>query len=122
MVGTGTNNTGGLTVKVNSDGLMVNGGDDIDNSTGAVTSGQEEYGFYISDDGVSNNWVEQGSFATQHQAVPTSETAFAVININHDYIAASADEHLEVTHAASMDAATVVGTYQQVVTYTAYTN
>jgi len=56
---------------------MLDGGNDLDNSTGAVDAGNEEYGFYISDDGASNNYVEQGSFATQHQPVPTTETSFA---------------------------------------------
>ncbi len=131
-IGTGTNNAAGLTIQVTSDGALDDGfSNDIDACAGtncdskdaaAVSAGQEEYGFYISELG-NSEYTAAGSYGTQHQAVPTTATTFATTSstgsgTNSGEIA----QRLEVTHAASMDTATVVGSYDQTVTYTAYTN
>lgn len=131
-IGTGTNNAAGLTIQVTSDGTLDDGSsNDIDACSGtncdgkgsaAVTAGQEEYGFYISELG-NSEYTAAGSYGTNHQPVPTSATTFATTastgsGTNSGEIA----QRLEVTHAASMDTATVVGSYDQTVTYTAYTN
>ena len=117
-----TNNSAGMTVKVTSDGDLDDGsGNTIDAvSDGTVTAGVEEYGFIITDDGSSDQW-DGGSYESSDSAVPTSETTFASTDDTIDGINTQADR-LEVTHKASMATDTVVGNYDQVVTYTAYTN
>jgi hypothetical protein len=117
-----TNNASGMTVKVTSDGALDDGsGNDINAvADGTVTAGSEEYGFEITDDGSSDQW-DGGSYETSDSAVPTSETTFATTSSTIDGINTQADR-LEVTHKASMATDTVSGSYDQVVTYTAYTN
>ena len=117
-----TNNSTGMTVKVTSDGALDDGnGHDINAvADGSVTAGSEEYGFTITDDGSADQW-DGGSYETSDSAVPTSETTFASTSGTIDGINNQADR-LEVTHKASMATDTVTGNYDQVVTYTAYTN
>ena len=131
-IGTGTNNSSGVTIQVTSDGALDDGsGNDINacsgtncdsDGTAAVTAGSEEYGFYISDNG-GGEYTASGSYGTAHQPVPTSATTFATSSTTGSGTnTGQSAQRLEVTHAASMDTATVVGSYDQVVTYTAYTN
>ena len=117
-----TNNTTGMTIKVTSDGALDDGnGHDINAvSDGTVTAGAEEYGFTITDDGSADQW-DGGTYETSDSAVPTTETTFASTTSTIDGINNQADR-LEVTHKASMATDTVTGNYDQVVTYTAYTN
>ena len=117
-----TNNDSGMTVKVTSDGDLDDASGNTINavSDGTVTAGSEEYGFVITDDGSTDQW-NGGSYETSDSAVPTSETSFASTSATIDGINTQADR-LEVTHKASMATDTVAGSYNQVVTYTAYTN
>ncbi len=122
-LGTGTNNQSGLSVYMTSDGSLDDGnGNNIGSPSGAVTAGEAEYGFYLSDLG-GGEYTAAGSYNTQHQAVPTSETLIAsTSDTGSGTTVGSTAQHLEVTHAASMSTSTVVGSYNQVITYTAYTN
>ncbi len=122
-LGTGTNNASGVSVYMTSDGSLDDGnGNSIGSPTGAVTSGEEEYGFYLSELG-GGEYSAAGSYGTQHQAVPTSATLLATTNTTGSgTTVGSSVQHLEITHAASMSTSTIVGSYNQVVTYTAYTN
>ncbi len=122
-IGTGTNNASGVSIYITSDGALDDGiGNSISSPTGAVTAGEEEYGFYISDVG-GNEYSSAGSFAVQHQALPTSATLLATSSTTGSgTTVGSSSQHLEITHAASMSTSTIVGSYNQVVTYTAYTN
>ncbi len=106
-----------------SDGSLDDGnGNVIGSPTGAVTSGEEEYGFYLSELG-GGEYTAAGSYSTQHQAVPTSVTLIASTSTTGSgTTVGSSSQHLEITHAASMSTSTIVGSYNQVVTYTAYTN
>ncbi len=122
-LGTGTNNSTGVSVYMTSDGSLDDGnGNSIGSPTGAVTSGEEEYGFYLSELG-GGEYSAAGSYSTQHQAVPTSVTLIATTSTTGSgTTVGSSSQHLEITHAASMSTSTIVGSYNQVVTYTAYTN
>ncbi len=122
-LGTGTNNSTGVSVYMTSDGSLDDGnGNNIGSPTGAVTSGEEEYGFYLSELG-GGEYTAAGSYSTQHQAVPTSATLLATTSTTGSgTTVGSSSQHLEITHAASMSTSTIVGSYNQVVTYTAYTN
>jgi len=128
-----TNNAAGLTIRVmgvdTSDWTTgeaflehSNNTDNIDAvSDGAVTSGSEEYGFQITDDGSSDQYAGGGSYETQNEPVPTSETTLATTTATIDGINTQADR-LEITHYASMATDTVVGAYEHGMIYTAYTN
>ncbi len=122
-LGTGTNNSTGVSVYMTSDGSLDDGnGNSIGSPTGAVTSGEEEYGFYLSELG-GGEYTAAGSYSTQHQSVPTSATLIASTSTTGSgTTVGSSSQHLEITHAASMSTSTIVGSYNQVVTYTAYTN
>jgi hypothetical protein len=87
-----------------------------------VTAGEEEYGIYISELGDSE-YTAGGSFATQHQGIPTVETLFASSSSTGSGTTTGAiSQRLEVTHAASVSTATTQGSYSHIVTYTAFTN
>ncbi len=122
-LGTGTNNSTGVSVYMTSDGSLDDGnGNSIGSPTGAVTSGEEEYGFYLSELG-GGEYTAAGSYSTQHQAVPTTVTLIASTSTTGSgTTVGSSSQHIEITHAASMSTSTIVGSYNQVVTYTAYTN
>jgi hypothetical protein len=107
-----------------------NGTDDINAvaASGSVDAGSEEYGFAITDDGSSNQYnggIYEKAGATNTSAptepIPTSETVLASTASTIDGINNQADR-LEVTHYASMGLDTLVGSYDQGVVYTAYTN
>lgn len=131
-VGVGTNAAAGFTLQITSDGPLNSGGNDINACSGtncngvgaaAVNAGNEEYGFYISDLGTGCSVTASGSYGTAHQAVPTTATTIATSTATcNGTTSGQSAKHLEITHAASMDTSTVVGTYDQSVTYTAYTN
>lgn len=128
-----TNNGAGMTIKVQgvdttdwSTGEAYlehsNNTDNIDAvSDGTVSTGAEEYGFQITDDGSSNQWAGAGNYETQNEPVPTTETSFASTSATIDGINTQADR-LEVTHYAGMATDTVVGSYTHGIVYTAYTN
>jgi hypothetical protein len=122
-VGAATNNVSGLTIKVTSDGALNDASSNTINAVadGTVTAGSEEYGFQITDDGSTDQYAGAGTFESSQTAVPTTETTFATTSAIIDGITTQGDR-LEITHYASMSTATVVGAYNQVVTYTAYTN
>jgi len=124
-IGFATNNTSGLTVQVVRDGVMDDGsGNDINAiADGSVTAGAEEYGFQITDAGAGCSATAQGNYGTQDEPVPAAATDFIVsTDVCNGTTALQSAKRTEVTHRASMDTDTVVGTYDQVVTYTAYTN
>ena len=116
-----TNNAAGMTVKINADAKLNSGADDIDDCTdGTVTPGAEEYGVRITDDGSSGQW-DGTTYESQDEEVPVTETTFATTSAVIDGINVQADR-LEVTHKATMATATAVASYDQLVTYTAFTN
>lgn len=124
-VGFATNNPTGLTIKVNRDAVMNDGsGNDInDVADGTITAGSEEYGFTISDIGAGCSASAQGNYGTQDEPVPAAASNFIVSSaVCNGTTAGQSAKRAEVTHKASMDTNTVVGNYDQVVTYTAYTN
>jgi len=128
-----TNNSAGLTIRImgvdTSDWTTgeaflehSNNSDNVDAvSDGSVTSGHEEYGFQITDDGSTNQYVGVGNYETQNEPVPSSETSLANTNVRLDGINEVSDR-LEVTHYASMATDTIVGDYTQGIVYTVYTN
>lgn len=131
-VGTGTNNAAGLTVRLTSDGAFDDGlGNDINACAGtncdsvgaaAVNAGQEEFGFYASENG-GGEYTVAGAYGSAHQAVPTSATTIATTSTTgNGTTSGQAAQRLEITNAASMDISTVVGTYRIVKTWTAFTN
>ncbi|MBD3363123.1 hypothetical protein GF362_05365 [Candidatus Dojkabacteria bacterium] len=126
-LGYATNNTAGLTVQVERDGLLDDGlGNDINNVTdGAVTAGIEEYGFQITDPGAGNCYTTLTSSYDDgsDEEVPAGPANFFITDAtcNGTTVGQSA-ERIEVSHRASMDTNTIVGSYDQLVTYTAYTN
>jgi hypothetical protein len=134
-VATGTNNTAGVSLNINSDGPLdsVASGGDIDacsgtncdgaDATAGVTAGSEEYGVFVSDNG-GGEYTVSGSFGTDSQALPTTETLLASSSTTGDGTSATNfAERLEVTHSASMNSSTLVANdYNQEVIYTAFTN
>ncbi len=122
-LGTGTNNTTGVSVYMTSDGPLDDGlGNSFDTPIVAVVSGEEGYGFFISEQG-GTEYTIAGNYSTPHQAVPASATLIASTSTTGSgTTVGSSVQHLEITHAASMSTSTIVGSYSQVVTYTAYTN
>lgn len=130
-IGFATNNTTGLTVQVIADDDLNNAGDTeliTDVADAAVTAGSEEYGFQITNMGAGCSAAAAGTFDSQDNTVPdvptdTNPVDFIVTtDVCNGTTAAQAAKRAEVTHRASMDTDTVVGTYDQLVTYTAYTN
>ncbi len=123
-IGFATNIASGLTIKVIRDAAMNDGsGNDInDVSDGTVTAGIEEYGFTISDIGTGCS-ASGGTFATGDRAVPSATTNFITTTATcNGTTTGQTAKRSEVTHKASMDTNTVVGNYDQVTTYTAFTN
>lgn len=124
-IGIATNNTAGVTVKVQADGKLRSGANDVNDVTDtAVTAGSEEYGFRVTDVGTGCSITAASTYGTQDNTVPTSVTTFfsnaAVCN---GTTAGQSAKRAEITHKASMDTNTVVASnYAQVVTYTAFTN
>lgn len=118
-VSTATNATDGITVFATaSSAALVGPSGDIDACSGtdcdgkgttAVNAGQEEYGFYVS----TANHTVAGSYATQHQATPTSSTTLLTVAEPHDTTSST------VTHAASIDDLTPAGAYSHTITWTA---
>jgi hypothetical protein len=121
-IAAGTNNTSGLTIKITSDGGFDDGSGNIINEVidGSVTAGYEEYGIQITDDGSSNQY-DGGSYETGDRSIPESETTIAISSVPIDGIGNIIDR-LEITHKVSIAVSTIAGHYNQVVTYTAYTN
>lgn len=124
-IGYGTNNAAGVTVQVIADDLLNNATADInDVADGTVTAGSEEYGFQITNNGTGcGTLTPAGTYGSQDNAVPTTATDFFSNNAVCDGAASgNTTERVEVTHKASVSASTPVGTYNQLVTYTAFTN
>ncbi|MFH1508870.1 MAG: hypothetical protein ABIE68_01780 [bacterium] len=106
-----TNAASGLTVQINADAGLDDGGNDIDDvGESTVAAGTEDYGIAVAVDG---GLTRSGNFATDDSSVPTSATDL--------YTAAapvtSADA--TITHKVAISSSTAVGSYAQVVTYTA---
>ncbi len=123
-IGFATNNTAGLTINVVRDALLNSGTNDIDDvSDGAVSAGNEEYGFQITDIGAGCSAIAQGNYGSQDEPVPGSTANFIVSSaVCNGTTAGQSAKRAEVTHSASMDTDTIVGAYDQIVTYTAFTN
>lgn len=122
-IGGATNASAGMTVKIDADDALNDGsGNTIDDvADGTVSAGSEEYGVMITDDGATDQWAGSGTFEASDTAVPTSETTFASTSAVIDAINNIGDR-MEVSHDAAMATNTVIGNYDQLVTYTAYTN
>lgn len=117
-----TNSSAGMTVRIASDGLLNSGANDINNvADGTVSAGSEEYGIRITDDGTGDVWAGAGTFESADTAVPQVVTNFASTSAVLDGINTQG-VRLEVTHRAAMATNTVIGSYDQLVTYTAFTN
>jgi hypothetical protein len=122
-IGFATNNAAGMTVQVDADGMLNDAGNvnQINDTTGVVTLGQEEYGFMI--DGEDSSCGTVLSSFTSESVVPTTVgTLFSNDSSCNGTTSGQSANHLVVTHKASMDYNTVVGAYDQLVTYTAFTN
>ena len=139
-IGTGTNSSGGVTLTMRSSGGLVdalaNNIDACDNSgcsTGGnnVTAGHEEYGFRITSIGdapYATEWAVAsfaggGDYDDNDRPVPQTETTIATTSTTGSGTNTGQQaQHMELTHYASMDTATVVGSYQQSIVFQAYTN
>jgi hypothetical protein len=123
-LGFATNNASGLTVKIIADAQLNSGGNDVNAvADGTVTAGSEEYGVRITDIGTGCSASGASTFASADTAVPTTTTNFITSTSTcNGTTAGQTAKRAEVTHRASMDTATVVGSYDQLVTYTAFTN
>lgn len=117
----GTNDADGLTVRVVADNQLNNSGDtaDIDDvSDNTVTAGAEEHGIRVV---VGTGLTADAAFTpnTEDNAVPTSIGNLAT---STGPITAGTGTDIEITHRASVSTSTPADTYDQIVTYTAYTN
>lgn len=124
-VGYGTNNATGVTVRVIADDLLNNVSANINNvADGTVSAGSEEYGVRITNAGTGcGTGAAAGTFGSQDNAVPTTATNFFTNDTVCDGASsANITQRFEVTHSASVNASTPVGSYNQLVTYTAFTN
>lgn len=128
-VAVGTNASGGLQVQITSDGDLDTAGADtidvvVEDST--VTAGSEEYGIAITGataggetgGAFTNPIVEDGDFNDDDTPIPTSATNFLSYGSAFQYTALTLTTSTLVTHRASIDSATMAGSYDQVVTYT----
>ena len=119
-IGTATNNPSGLNIDQKEDHGMYNGNVYLTPASGsAVVAGTEKYGFVMSNPSGALYSAAAGSF-TADAGVKTTETIVATTTSVHNSIS-GADSRLKVMHTATMGLATEVGSYHQVVTYTAYT-
>jgi len=128
-VAVGTNASGGLQVQITSDGdLDTAGGDTIDAVTedNTVTAGTEDYGIAVTGataggetgGAFTNPITEDGDFNDDDTPIPTSATNFLSYTSAFQYTQGTTTTSTLVTHRAAIDAATMAGSYDQVVTYT----
>lgn len=119
-IGLATNSDAGVTLKVSADAKLNKGSDDINDTVGEVTAPNEEYGF---------RWFNSSALYTPvlvaaetDVAVPVgpTETTFVTTASSFDAVNNGVDR-LRVMHRASISGDTKAGSYDQVVTYTAYT-
>lgn len=120
-IGVGTNNSAGATIRITSDGQFTNGSHSFTQANDStIVAGTEEYGFRISDLGTVFTDSADFNSATDYESVPTSATSIATSAAISNK--ATAAQHVEITHAATMSTATPVGSYDHTVTYTAFTD
>jgi hypothetical protein len=128
-VAVGTNATGGLQLQITSDGdLDTAGVDTIDAvaEDSVVAAGSEEYGIAVTaataggetGGAFTNPIAEDGDFNDDDTPIPTSATNFLSYASAFQYTPLTLTTSSLVTHRASIDAATMAGSYDQVVTYT----
>jgi len=132
-IGTATNSSSGLTVMVEDTGTNdgLNKGDssvnddlidDVTGSPATLTAGTETYGMIVSDVGSYTVDSAFGGGTPTYEAVPTTESALVTRTSIHNTIGTNnPGERFQVTHSATMDASTEVGSYTNNLTYTAYT-
>jgi hypothetical protein len=131
-IGISTNSSTGATVKVTSDGQFRNGVNIIPACTGTncngdgttgVTAGSAEYGFQITDLGTGCSTTAIAPYGTADQSVPnTAADFFTNTSICDGTTSANITKRIEVTHKASINAGTAVGTYNQLITYSIFSN
>jgi hypothetical protein len=100
---------------------------DITEDSGVVTAGSESYGIAITGATIGGNngsgnhnqaITENGDFTDNDTPVPlTSVGAQNIISYSNSFLGTSTQSTTLVEHRAAIDAATVVGSYQQTVTY-----
>jgi hypothetical protein len=124
-IGFATNITAGMTVKVVRDAALDSGANDI-NAVGDadVTAGSEEYGFSITDSGTGCGTVTSSyASGSVEYVVPSAVTTFFSTNATcNGTTTGQSTKRAEVTHKAAIDGQTAPGVYDQLVTYTAFTN
>jgi len=127
-IGTSANSAGGIQVKVADSGTNdgLNKGDSGTNddlinnvtATQTIDAGTEEYGFSLTDTG---SYTADGSYSTNYSPVPTTESnVFYRTGVHTSIGTNNPGERVQVTHAASIDGSTEAGSYQNDLTYTAY--
>lgn len=110
-----TNATGGFTSTILDDGNLRDGANDIDDVTGDVDSGSEEYGVGTSDAG---NTIDQYTACADPE--PTPLEASAITTTAQSYSSAAGPVATDVTtlcHGASITATTPAGSYSHITTH-----
>lgn len=121
-IAAGTNNSTGMEVYVLADGVLSTGaggaGDTVDDAAGGDTiiAGDEEHGIRVT---LGTGFTVGGSFSeTNDEAVPGTETL--ILDAAAAVDDSSTANWSTVTHYASVNSATVAGSYEQIVTYRAW--
>ena len=112
-VNVGTNSLSGATLRVNDDGNLRNGANDIDDVVDGnlVTAGTEGYGIGIA----ATGYTEAGIFATDDSPITASPVTVATSTGPLD----PATSGVTVTHRATVSTITNAQTYSHLVTWTA---
>ncbi len=115
-IAAGTNGSAGMSVHVVADNLLNSGANDINNvADGTVTAGSEEHGVTLT---AGTGWTLIAPFNAGDDPVTTTQQEFQErATVVDDSNTAN---WTTVTHRASITSSTVVGSYDQVVTYRAY--
>lgn len=116
-VNVGTNATNGATMRVNDEGNLRNGSDDIDDITEntTVAAGTEGYGIAVASDAA---WTETSPFDDDDTPMTTSPQAVASTGAP---IAQNGND-VTVTHRVAVSSATKALTFSHTVTWTAVAN
>jgi hypothetical protein len=115
-IAAGTNGTGGMNVQTVANGLLVSGGNDINNvADAAVTAGSEEHGVAMT---AGTGWTLIAPFNTGDNPITTTQQKFQNrATVVDDSVTTN---WTTVTHKASITSSTVTGAYTQVDSYRAY--
>ncbi|MEP7104052.1 MAG: hypothetical protein ABI721_05070 [Candidatus Dojkabacteria bacterium] len=115
-IAAGTNDTAGMNVQTLSDGALNSGANTInDVADGSVTAGSEETGVAMT---AGTGWTLISPFDTGDDPITTTQQKFQNRATIVDETTTAT--WTTVTHKAAINTATVVGSYDQVITYRAY--